>query len=77
MKYYAVRYKSAPTQPRIEKANTPRRAFHLAFGHPPRTFKGQPADAEYKDLGGRVKVIQSDRKRIALLTEPTGWIEFR
>lgn len=72
MRYYAVRYKSAPKQIRIEKADTPQKAFRLAFGG----FPICPANAEYKDLGSRVAVIQSDKKRIALLTDPNHWVTF-
>ncbi len=66
--YYAVRPKGDPSNIRIEKALSPATACEMAFG------KGRLSQWEWKDLGPRVSVIQSDSKRIALLTDPTGWI---
>jgi hypothetical protein len=67
--YWAVRPKSMPEHIRIEKAATAMHAYELAFG------RGNPWGAyEVKDLGTRVAVIQSDTKRMALLTSPEGWI---
>ena len=58
--YWAIRPKGA-RHIRIERAETAREACDLAFG------RGA------KNLGTRVAVIQSDRTRIALLTDPNNW----
>jgi hypothetical protein len=76
MRYYAVRYKSAPDQIRIEKAETPVRAFTLAFGTYATPMKGLGPHAEYKDLGTRISILKSDKKRIAILTDPKDWVDF-
>lgn len=75
MRYYAVRYKSAPDQIRIARVETPEKAFKMAFGSPP-ILIGEGGNTEYKDLGSRVAVLHSDKKRIALLKDPTGWQTF-
>lgn len=75
--YYAVRFKSIPDQIRIEKAATPFDAFRLAFGGPPLISKRLPPNSQWKDLGSRVDVIKSDKKRIAALTDPKGWKDFK
>lgn len=70
--YWAVR----PVNPelhkvatRIEQAPTAIKAYNLAFG------RGSPEGAyEAKDLGSRVAAIQSDKKRIELLTSPDNWV---
>jgi hypothetical protein len=67
MRYWAVRPKTMPDQIRIEKAETSSQAAVLAFG------RGTGAGWEAKDLGTRASVIQSDKRRIALLTSPDGW----
>lgn len=69
MHYYAVKPKGwEPKFVRIERAGAPEDAIRLAFGRP--IYNG---NYEWKDLGTRVAVIQSDNKRIALLTDPKGW----
>lgn len=75
--YYAVRYIRAPDQLRIEHADTPEQAFRLAFGHPSKVIKSAPPSTEYKDLGTRRSVLQSDKNRISLLTSNEGWIVFK
>jgi hypothetical protein len=84
MNYWAVmpnyrNRESALSICRIEKASTAAEALHLAFG---RGAKEGTRSAEYdigrwlaKNLGPRVGFIQSDRKRIAALRDPTGWID--
>lgn len=67
MHYYAVRPKDDLANTRIEKADSPYRACQLAFG------RGRLTYWEWKDLGTRVNVIQSDSKRIALLRDIRGW----
>jgi len=70
MRYWAIRPKEYPVQyTRIEKAATSYEACRLAFGPP-----GNPANYIAKDLGTRVAVIHSDKKRIALLTDPNNWV---
>lgn len=68
MHYFAVRYVSAPEQPRIEKADDERHAMRLAFG--PYTRMTQ---WEWKDLGTTKEGLRSDRKRIGALTSKDGW----
>lgn len=68
MNYYAIRPKAIPDHIRIERAIDPETATRIAFGRPLRKHAW-----EWKDLGTRVKVIQSDAKRIALLKDPKGW----
>lgn len=68
MNYYAIRFCSAPTQIRIEKAATPQQAHRLAFGSFTKLTRW-----EWKNLGTRVAVIQSNTKRIALLNAPDNW----
>jgi hypothetical protein len=76
MSYWAVRPKSARDYApaiRIEKAETVRQALRLAFGGPiisPQNYEG-------KNLGTRIAVIHSDRKRVALLKDPNGWETIR
>lgn len=77
MRYYAVRYKSAPDQVRIEKAETAEKAFRLAFGVPPRILGDLPVTSEYVDLGTRVNVIRSTKKRLELLNNPTNWVTYK
>lgn len=67
MTYYAIRPKTMPDQIRIEKAGTPEEAARLAFG------RGIGAGWEYNDLGTRVSVIRTAKKRIALLKDPMNW----
>ncbi len=64
---------------RIEKGERAADALQLAFG------RGNPDNtraAKYdigvwlaKDLGSLVAVIQSDKKRVALLRDTTGWVD--
>ena len=69
MSYYAIRFSSAPGATiRIEKAGSPQTAHRLAFGPFTRMTRW-----EWKDLGTRLRIIQSDNKRLALLRDPTGW----
>lgn len=68
MPYWAIKPKGREDVTRIEKANTAEEACRLAFGRP--IFRGNYLA---KNLGTRVSVIQSDRKRIALLTSEDGW----
>lgn len=77
MNTYAVRYKSAPREIRIERAETPERAFKLAFGLPPFTLRSQvEAEAEYIDLGPRRdSPVSKERQRI--LNDPTRWVTFK
>ena len=66
--YWAVRPKSHQEHIRIEKAETPREACRLAFG------RGcLPGRWEAKNLGTRITIMHSDKKRIALLQDPKGW----
>ena len=69
MRYYGIRPKSYKEHIRIEKAATPQRAGQLAFGRGLSGF-------QYKDLGSRVEVIRSDKRRIALLKDEAGWTDF-
>lgn len=69
MSYYAIRYPSAPDQIRIEKAGSPQAAHRLAFGPFTKATRWQ-----WKNLGTRARIIQSDKKRIGLLKDPVGWI---
>jgi hypothetical protein len=74
--YWAVRPKSARDYGpaiRIEKAGTVREALRLAFGGPIIS----PQNYEAKNLGTRIAVIHSDRKRVALLKDPKGWETIR
>lgn len=73
--YWAVRpisHRGANT--RIEKAETAWLAANLAFGKG-HTFREPWLEA--KNLGSRVAVIQSDKQRIALLRDPSGWEKVR
>lgn len=76
MRYWAVRYSGAPEQVRTEKAETPERAFKLAFGVSPVMFGVNDGRTQYKDLGTRVEILRSDKRRIAALTSPDGWVAF-
>lgn len=71
-RYWAVRPKSPDLHrvaTRIEHAETALEAYQLAFG------RGSPwGNYEAKDLGGQARVIQSDRRRIELLTSPDNWV---
>lgn len=71
--YYAVRPVSMPEHIRIEHADTPLQATAQAFGRPVR-LGGLPSGYEVKDLGTRVSVLHSDKKRHALLTSAEGWV---
>ena len=77
MPYWAVRPIKFPTDihpaaTRIEKAPTAKQACELAFG------RGiYPGIWEAKNLGTQLRVIQSDKKRIALLMDPKGWEEIK
>lgn len=67
--YYALRYKGAPKEVRIERAETPAFAFKRAFG------RGNPSDdAEWKRIPG--SVYRSDAKRAEAINDPAGWITF-
>ena len=67
--YWAVRPRSMPEHIRIERADGPMRAYRLAFG------RGDPWGAyEAKDLGTRVREVQVDRRRLAALRSPDGWV---
>lgn len=68
--YYAIRPTAVPDNIRIEKAATPEDAQREAFGRP--TFK-RKGIWQWKDLGTRVSIMQSDKKRIALLKDPDDW----
>lgn len=68
--YWAVRPKAQPDIIRIEKASSAREACRMAFG---RTIKWNVWEA--KDLGTRIEVVQTDKKRIPLLRETSGWEE--
>jgi hypothetical protein len=76
MRYYAVRpitddVKHRTNYTRVEKAETPTRAYDLAFGR-----GGGGRGFEWKDLGTRVSVLHVDRTRVALLTGADGWNRF-
>lgn len=75
MRYYAVRPDSYHAGVRIEKADSPERAYDMAFGRS--LTKNARKWCKWKDLGTRVTVIRSDKKRIALLTDPNGWNSFK
>jgi hypothetical protein len=68
--YWGIRPKTMPDHVRIERAHTPQVAARLAFG------RGSIDGFQYKDFGRRVAVIQSDNKRISLIKDHTGWIDF-
>lgn len=68
MSYYAVRYESAPDQIRIEKASGPHIAFRLAFGPFTKLTRW-----EWNNLGTRSAIVQSHKKRVALLADPANW----
>jgi len=73
--YWAVRpirHENNPAATRIEKAYTAKKACELAFGRP--IYAGV---WEAKNLGTRLAIIQSDKKRIALLRSPEGWEEIK
>jgi hypothetical protein len=71
MRYWAAYPKSAGVKScRIERANSPLDAIKMAFDIKP--GKGRWLA---KDMGSRVTVIQSDRKRVGLLNDPNGWID--
>jgi hypothetical protein len=71
MKYWAVYPKALGlVTVRIEKANNPLNAIKTAFDIKP--DKGRWLA---KDMGSRVTVIQSDRKRLDLLSDPNNWID--
>lgn len=70
--YYAVKPTGyEPKYCRIEKAAMPRDAVRLAFGK----VYGQwdKNRYQYVDLGTTVAIMRSDRKRIALLSDPNNW----
>lgn len=85
MKYWAVMPGSSgpPTWTlmncRIEKAERAADACQLAFGrnNPDNTPLAKYDIGRYlaKDLGTRVSVIQSDKKRVALLRDKNGWVD--
>jgi hypothetical protein len=66
--YFAVRPISMPEHIRIEKAESPVEAIKAAFGRGSHHMNWQ-----FKDLGTKVSVIQSDRRRISLLKDPKNW----
>lgn len=53
---------------RIEQAETPNGAARLAFGR-----GDSRGHYECKNMGTRLAVIQSDKKRVALLKDPNDW----
>lgn len=55
---------------RITQARTAREACKLAFGRP----IGRDT-WHAKDLGTRASVLHSDKTRIALLSDPKGWVD--
>lgn len=79
--YWAVKpTNAADVVIRIEHAWDPGEAIKRAFGmalyhksHP--LSKYDKGKWLVKDLGTRVSVIQSDAKRIALLTSKEGWVD--
>jgi hypothetical protein len=76
MRYWAVRPASqGGNNTRIEKAETAVRACELAFGRSFANPKYNIGHWQAKDLGTRVSVIQSDKKRIELLTAKEGWFD--
>jgi len=60
---------------RIERAHTPIQACDQAFGRSSLKAKYNVGHWLVKNLGTRVSVIQSDRKRKALLSDPSGWFD--
>lgn len=68
--YYAVRPKTYTLEyTRIEKANDPKHAVRLAYGGPILNY----GNYIYADLGTRLSIIQSDKKRKALLVAEENW----
>lgn len=71
MHYWAVYPKSAGLQScRIEKALTAIEAIRIAFDIRPERGRWLA-----KDMGSRLSVIQSDRQRLALLNDPSNWLD--
>jgi hypothetical protein len=71
MRYWAAYPKShSVSYCRIEKAASALEAIRKAFGLTP--DKGRWLA---KDMGSTVAIIQSNPKRLALLNDPTGWID--
>jgi hypothetical protein len=79
MTYWAVKPKGRGDVIRIERTSTPIQAVRLAFGDTPYRSANllylNRDRYEAKNLGTRLAVIQSDRKRMALLKDPTGWFD--
>jgi hypothetical protein len=73
--YWAVWPKSVKRELcRIEKAASPFEAIRLAFGSRlmERFDRGRWS---VKSLGSNVRLLQSDKKRIAALSSDEGWID--
>jgi len=71
--FYAVRYKAAKDQIRIERAATPADAAALCFGSPMPAYRRKAL--EYKDLGTHNPATLSDAKRIAIIKDTANWIQ--
>lgn len=69
--YWAVRPIWISDNIRIERAETAIEAANLAFGR--RDIRRAKPAFEAKNLGTRAAIIQSDKKRNALLTDQDGW----
>jgi hypothetical protein len=68
--YWAVKPKGRDDLVRFECAPDAAAACRQAFSRGLSGFL-------VKDLGGRVEVLRSDRKRRAALADPFGWVELK
>lgn len=81
MNYYAIMPASSGppnwslTNCRIEKAASAEDACVLAFGRSSMRREVNKGIWLAKDMGPRASVIQSDRKRVALLKDTNGWFD--
>ncbi|MDE2426308.1 MAG: hypothetical protein KGO96_10430 [Elusimicrobia bacterium] len=71
LRYWAVKPKTFdPSYARIEKAASSYEACRLAFGRPI-----SPEVYHAKDLGSTIKIVRSDKQRIAAIRDPDGWVD--
>jgi len=77
MPYWAVRPKGrGPEAARIERADSAMDAIDQAFGRGMYwTLDGKPL-FEVKNMGRRIRDIQSNKKRLAALNSTQGWDAF-
>lgn len=74
--YWAVWPKSVERKLcRIEKAVSPFEAIQLAFGKLRMNERWDRGRWAVKSLGPNVRLLQSDKKRIAALSSDEGWID--